>query len=136
MQQPAWLGSVVSAVAIGFLLLPGCVQPPAPENSSTGQPLTVYFENDGRSDLSFRFFVDSTAPLLFDLPASNSAPNVRTGYRGNVSGESFPFSVDELSLGLHAERTFNTAARNFLIVEVYANGTMDVFHRDTQPYFD
>ena len=121
-------------VIAACLLLPGCLEGTSPDAAE--RPTRLYVENSGLDDLVVRVTLNGAAPVTASLPHTGGAPNVRLAWEGNVTGSEIVVEVEELNHGLRKTARFPAAAENHVVVNVYANRTIDIWRLDREPRFD
>lgn len=124
----------VLALCILLLFAPGCVQ--LNEAEGTARPLVIYIENDSQPEARFVVTANDVGPLTRDLPANDRTPNVEKMFEGTVQGDPLQITVRETVTGTSKEFNAPAGEQNFLVVELYADKTLDAWLRYDQPYFD
>jgi hypothetical protein len=114
------------------ILLAGCVTP-SPTRLSA---LAVYVENDVHPHAVFEIRVTGLAPILAELDRSGTAPNVQRAFNGTFEGQRLVVDATETTTG--SKRHLEAAAhpKNYLVVELYSNHTIDAWVLDHEPRFE
>ena len=99
----------------------------------------VYVESNGHDRLVFEIRVDSELVHTATLDDSGAVPNVEKVYEREARQErkmTKTIGIRETTLGLEDSVQVPTGLSRFVIAEVYANDTMEVWALDHEPLFD
>ena len=113
----------------------GCIHQ-AGRDAAEAHPLIVYLENDSRPQATFDVEIQGRPTVRVSLPATGSAPNVKQAYNGTVEHPEVDVTVTLAETGASAAVTGAWDSKNFVVAELYQDGTIEVWLRHTQPLFD